>query len=221
MDTLRNFFIKIKGNAPFRIKLFLCASFLCNVLYSIFLFVVGRLYISNWFLVMSIYYALLSIVRSVCIFQVYSRKQELPKIKAMQACGVFLLLIDLVVATMMFILMHGDKAVQHHEITVIALAAYTFSALTIAIYNYVKYMRKREYIFSCIKAISLTAASVSLVNLTTTMLHTWGRQNEALKSVILPILSAFVSIFIIVCAILMIRKTNLDIRTLKYGKEGK
>ena len=51
------------------------------------------------------------------------------------------------------------------------------------------------------------------------MLSTFGESNLLLRSIILPVLSGFVSIFIIVCAIIMIRKANLDLRKLKNGKE--
>lgn len=215
------FFERIRADTTFRIKLFLLLSFVFNITYSVFLFVVGQIYSSKWFFVMSIYYGLLSIVRSIYLLQIYSQKQLFSKIKILRICGFFLLLINLLVSTMMFILIHGNQVVKHHEITVIALAAYTFFSLTIAIVNSVKYLRKKDYIFSCIKITSLIAASVSMVTLTNTMLATWGEDNTLLRSIILPILSGVVAIFIIVCAILMIHKANLDLRILKNGKERK
>ena len=54
-----------------------------------------------------------------------------------------------------------------------------------------------------------------MLTLTNTMLATFGSENELLRSIILPILSGVVAIFIIVCAILMIKKANNDLKVLK------
>lgn len=213
------FFERIKIDTAFRIKVFLCLSFIFNIAYSIFLFVVGQIYSSKWFFITSIYYGLLSIARIFVYLQISPQKQLISKIKTMRACGCFLLSINLVFSTMMFMLIYGNQYIKHHEITVITLATYTFTSLSIAIINSIKYLRKNDYLYSSAKIISLISASVSIVTLTNIMLSTFGEKNLLLRSIILPILSGFVSIFIIVCAILMIRKTNLDLRKLQHEKE--
>ncbi len=181
----------------------------------------GRIYDSKWFLVISVYYGLLSLSRIFVFLQLSPKKSLVTKIKTMRVCGYFLLSINLVFSIMTFILIFGNQSAQYHEITVITLATYTFSSLTIAIVNCVKYLRKNDHLHSCAKLISLISASVSIVTLTNTMLFTFGPDEILLKNIILPLLSGFVAIFIIVCAILMIRKANLDLRILKNGKEGK
>ena len=169
----------------------------------------------------SIYYGLLSLSRIFVFLQSSPKKRLVSKIKTMRVCGFFLLSINLVFSTMMFLLIYGNQYVKHHEITVITLATYTFTSLTIAIVNSVKYLRKNDHLHSCAKLIGLISASVSIVTLTNTMLSTFGEDELLLRSIILPLLSGFVAIFIIVCAILMIRKANLDLRILENGKERK
>ena len=212
-------FERIKTDTTFRIRLFLCLSFLFNIAYSIFLFAVSQIYSSKWFFVTSIYYGLLSVVRIFIYSQITLQKQLVSKIKAMRACGYLLLSINLVFSTMTFILINGNQYIQHHEIVVITLATYTFTSLTIAIINSIKYLRKNDYLHTCAKIISLISASVSIVTLTNIMLCTFGEDNLLLRSIILPILSGFVSIFIIVCALLMTSKANLDLRNLKNGEK--
>ncbi len=215
------FFERIKSDVAFRIKLFLCLSFIFNIAYSIFLYVIGRIYSSKWFLVISIYYGLLSLSRIFVFLQISPKKRLVSKIKTIRVCGFFLLSINLVFSTMMFILIYGNQYVQHHEITVIALATYTFTSLTVAIVNSVKFLRKNDHLHSCAKLISLISASVSIVTLTNTMLSTFGENELLLRNIVLPLLSGFVAIFIIACAFLMIRKANLDLRILENGKERK
>lgn len=214
-------FKKIKKKIAFRTKVFLKISLLFNLFYALFLFIIGWLYLSKWFLVMSAYYGLLALTRFFVFLQISPQKSVVTKLKTMRACGGFLLLINLVVATMMFILINEKQQIPRHEITVITLAAYTFLSLTVAIVHCVKYFKKSDYIYSCIKFLSLTVASASLVTLTNTMLSTWGEPNTLLRSIILPLLSFFVSVFIVNCAIFMIRKANLQLRIFEYEKERK
>ena len=215
---IAGFVERIKGDIQFRIKLFLCLSIIFNFAYSIFLFVVSRIDVSRWFFVMSIYYALLSVTRLFIYFGINPQKSDIYKAKTMRNSGWFLLLINLVVSTMMFILVLGNRQVKYHEITVISLATYTFTTLTVAIINSIRYYKKEGQIYFCVKVISLVSASVSLVTLTNTMLSTFGQDNDLLKSIILPILCVAVSIFIILTAILMIVKANSRLRVLKNEK---
>ena len=54
---------KIKLDCDYRTNFFLLLSFIFNIIYSIFLFVVSQIFFSKWFFVMAIYYGLLSMVR--------------------------------------------------------------------------------------------------------------------------------------------------------------
>ena len=116
---------------------------------------------------------------------------------------------------MMFLLIYTTLYVQHHEITVITLATYTFAMLTVAIIDVIKYLKYDNYVFSSIKVINLISASISIATLTNTMLTTFGNGDTNLRNIMLPILCASVSIFIIFCAIMMIIKANKELRLLK------
>lgn len=209
---------RIKKDKDFRIKAFLCLSLIFNFAYASLLFVVSQIYSSRWFFVMSIYYAMLAIAR-ICIFVQIKRGNLREKILIMRACGCFLFFLNFTVGVMMFILIYTPQNIRHHEITVITLATYTFSTLTIAIVGGIKYVKRRDYVYSCVKIISLISASVSLVTLTNTMLTTFGEDTLRLQKIILPILSGVVSIFILACATFMIAKSNFALRRLKYEEK--
>ena len=137
------------------------------------------------------------------------------KISTMRACGFFLFLVNVAVSVMMIVLSYTLSHIKHHEITVITLATYTFSSLTLAIISSIKHLKNNDHVYFCVKAISLISASVSMVTLTNTMLATFGDGNTLLRSIILPIISAVVSVFIIVCAVLMVKKANRALRGLE------
>lgn len=212
------FLKRIKKDTEYRIKTFLILSLVFNFAYSIFLFIISQIFSSKWFLVMYAYYTVLSIVRLFIFFQTAPNKTVKKRIITMYVCGIFLFLVNVVVSVMTFILIYTAVPIKHHEITVITLATYTFSALASAIVSSVKQIRQNNHVFSCIKLVSLISASVSMVNLTNVMLATFG-DGGYLRNIILPIFSGVVSIFIIFCAILMTRKAVFDLRELKNEKE--
>lgn len=145
------FLERTKIDTALKVKLFLAFSLIFNIVYSVSLFVISQIYSSKWFFVMAIYYCLLSIVRNICFLQINRPKQVFSKIKTLRICSIFLFLINLIVSTIMFILIHENQVVKYHEIIVIGLATYTFSSLTIAIINCVKYLRKKIILFPVLK----------------------------------------------------------------------
>ena len=212
------FFQKLKKDFHFRIKVILLFSCVFNVIYSLFLFVSSWIYASRWFLVMSLYYALLSIVRIYTYCRTGPTKREIQKVVIMRNCGYLLFLLNLVVSVMMFVLIYTMRQVRYHEIIVIALATYTFTDLTIAILSTIKYVKKKDYDYSTIKTISLISSVVSMVTLTNIMLATFGSDNEALRKIILPLLCGVVAIFILASAIIMIIKSNSRLRIIRNEK---
>ena len=214
-----HFLRKIKSDGDFRVKSFLICSFVLNFAYALFLFVVSQIYFSKWFFIMSIYYALLFAVRIFMFSQIVVQKTPRGQLKVMRAFGCFLFLLNVTVSVMMFLLIYTVPYVKHHEITVITLATYTFYSITLAAISSVKRLKTNDYVYFCVKILSLVSASVSMVTLTNTMLTTFGENIALLRRIILPILSGIVSIFIIACAVLMLRKANTHLRILKNEKE--
>ena len=214
-DKNLSFLKKLKLDSDYRINFFLLFSFIFNIIYSIFLFIVSHIFFSKWFFIMAVYYALLSMVR---IFIFLTNRKQITKNKEvliMRTVGYFLFILNLVVSIMMFLLIYTTQYVQHHEITVITLATYTFATISVAIINVIKYLKYDNYVFFSVKLINLISASVSIVTLTDTMLTTFGNDESILRSIILPILSVSVSIFIMFCAIIMIIRANKELRLLK------
>ena len=220
-DAKNSLFARLKSDVHFRIKFVLCVSLCCNGIYSGFLVLLGKIYLSNWFFSIAIYYGLLFLVRLTLFLYVKPNCSNMSKLKTMRFSGCFLLLINLVVSTMMFILANGYHQVQYHTITVIAIATYTFGSLIIVIISNFKHFKKYNQIYFCIKIISLASASVSLVTLTNVMLSTFGANNHLLRSIVMPLLSGVVALFITASAIFVIYKSNLLLKKIKNEKQQK
>lgn len=145
----------------------------------------------------------------------------LDELKKYRACGIILLVMNLALALMIFFMVYWNRTFNHHEITTIALAAYTFTSLTLAIINTVKYRKYNSPVYSASKAISLVSATVSVLTLESTMLTTFndGTMDLTTRRSMLGASGGVISVFIITMAIYMIVHGTKKIKLLRAVKE--
>ena len=131
-----------------------------------------------------------------------------------RACGWVFLIMNLALSLMIFFMVYWNRTFEHHMITAIAMAAYTFLAFTVAIVNIVKYKKYKSPVFSATKAISFAAACVSMLTLSSTMLTTFsdGTMGAVEKKIMLGSIGFAVSGVILVMAIGMIVKGTKELK---------
>lgn len=138
-----------------------------------------------------------------------------------RTCGWVFLVLNMALTGMIFYMVYRNRIVEHHEITTIAMAAYTFTSLTLAILNVIKYRKYNSPTFSAAKAISLASACVSMLTLEGTMLATFGTDMErGTQQLFLGLSGVTISAFILVMAIYLIAHGNKKIICMEneYGK---
>lgn len=207
-----------------RVKVSLYGSLIWNTAYAVFQLGLGFWHHTFWFYSMAGYYIALAVMRFFLVRHTSKHKpgermkEELSKYRA---CGIVFLLMNLTLSLMVFFMIYWGRTFHHHEITTIAMATYTFGSLTMAIVNVVKYRKYNSPVYSASKAISLAAASVSMLTLESTMLTTFGDASVNLTSrrIMLGASGGAVSVFIIVMAIYMIVQSNKKLKQLGTAEE--
>ena len=123
-----------------------------------------------------------------------------------RACGWVLLLMNLALALIIFFMIYWKRTFEHHMITAIAMAAYTFTAFSVAIINVIKYRKYNSPVFSASKVISLAAALVSMLTLESTLLTAFGGETMTVSAQkwMLGATGGAISVFIVSAAIYMI-----------------
>ena len=123
-----------------------------------------------------------------------------------RTCGWVFLLMNLALALIIFFMVYFNRTFEHHMITAIAMAAYTFTAFTVSIVNVVKYRKYNSPVFSASKAISFAAACVSMLTLASTMLTTFGdgTMGSIEQKIMLGSIGFAVSAVVVAMAITMI-----------------
>ena len=158
-------------------------SFAINVAYTVYNGVIGIMNQSAWFITMAVYYSLLGIMRycAVNTERKTSRMEEQKLIRKKQLSvirtdGILLLLLNLALSGVVLLTIAQGRAKTHSEIMVIAIAAYTFYKITMAVINMVKVRKMESPILITIRNIGVADALVSLLTLQATMLASFRKR---------------------------------------------
>ena len=203
-----------------RVNTSLYGSLAWNALYGIFQLWLGFYHHTFWFYSLGAYYICLAVMR---FFLVRHTRKYAPGEKMREeliqyrACGWVFLLMNLALALIIFFMVYWNRTFEHHMITAITMAAYTFTALTTAIINVIKYRKYNSPVFSASKAISLAAALVSMLTLESTMLTTFGdgTMTAIEQKLMLGATGGAISVLIVATAIYMIVVGTKKLKELK------
>jgi hypothetical protein len=126
-----------------------------------------------------------------------------------------MLVLNIALTLIVFFMVYWNRTFNHHQITTIALAAYTFASFAIAIINFVKYRKFKSPVYSAAKSISLTSACVSIITLESTMLTVFGSDMDVIvRKILLGCSGGAVSIFVVLLAINIIFNGNRQLKNL-------
>ncbi len=191
-----------------RVNVSLYGALIWNTAYALLQLGMGFWHNSFWFYSLAGYYISLAVMRSFLLHHTSRHKageKMLNELMKYRACGIVFLIMNLALALIIFFMVYWNRTFNHHEITTIALAAYTFTSFTVAIVNIVKYRKYNSPVYSASKAISLASACVSMLILESTMLTTFGgTMNLAERRVLIGVSGGVISAFIIAMAVFMI-----------------
>ncbi len=212
------------SEAGLRVKISLYLSFSVNVLYVLMQLVLGCVNHSVWFYSLAGYYFLLVIMR---FFLLKEMKQDrwgtdrFFELLLYRFCGILLLCMNIALAAVVFYIVWQNQGFEHHYIVTIAMATYTFTTLTMAIRNLVRYRKYNSPVMSASKVISLVASLVSMLSLETAMITAFGDGNDALfRRVITGVSGTAICISVLVMAIYMIVSSTKEIKILKGDSDN-
>ncbi len=212
-------------DAHLRVNTSLYGGLLWNTAYALLQLGMGFWHHTFWFYSLAGYYVILAVMRFFLVRYTTKNKpgeKRRDELIRYRACGIVFLVMNLTLSVMIFFMVYWNRTFEHHEITTIALAAYTFTAFTKAIISIIKYRKYNSPVYSAAKAISLASACVSMLTLEATMLTTFNDGSIDLtgRRIMLGCTGAAVSIFIIVMAIYMIVQSTNTLRTLRCVEEN-
>ena len=208
-----------QDDAQLRINVTLYGTLVWNTAYALLQLGMGFWHHTFWFYSLAGYYLCLAVMRFFLARYVTKHRagermrEELIRYRL---CGWIFLFMNLTLSLMVFFMVYWDRTFVHHEITTIALAAYTFTAFAMAIVNMVKYRRYNSPVYSASKAISFAAACVSMLTLESTMLTTFGdgSMDALTRNVLLGCTGGAVSVLVVTMALYMIVSSSKKLKAI-------
>lgn len=207
---------RYKSDTRWRITISLYGSFGINSAYAFLQLGLGIYHKTIWYYGVAAYYFLLAVMRFYLLRYTKNhepgenRKREL---HGYRFCGVVLLGMNLALSVIVFYITWQNRTFVHHKITTIAMAAYTFTAFTMAIINLIRYRKYQSPVFSAAKVIGFTAAMVSMLTLETTMLTVFGEgENGDFDRMMTGITGTAVILVVLIMAVYMIVKSTREIK---------
>lgn len=207
-----------------RTKVTLTGNVLWNSAYAAMHLILGFYHRSAWFYTLGGYYGSLAIMRFFLARHTLRHRpgdEMVQELKHYRTCGWIFLMMNLALSAMVFYMIYENRLIRHHEITTISMAAYTFTSLSVAIVNVVRYRKYNSPVFSASKAISLASALVSMITLEGTMLVTFnsGTLSPAAARLFLSLSGGAISMFIVTMAVYMIVTANRNLNSLEHHHE--
>lgn len=202
------YYLRYQSDVQLRINISLYSAFAFNAVYAVFQFCLGLWHQSAWFYAMAGYYLLLALMRLTLVRHTHHHaagEDSAMEWRKYRLCGWLLLGMNLVLAIFTLYFVYRIRVFRHHEITTIAMAAYTFTALTMAIINVIRYQKYGSPAYSAAKDIALVSATVSMLTLENALLTTFGKADgELFRQIILRISGAAVILIVQGIALYMI-----------------
>ncbi|MGN1294826.1 MAG: hypothetical protein ACI4U5_00315 [Bacilli bacterium] len=199
-----------------RMNVSLYGSLVWNITFALFQLGLGIYHNSFWFYAMFVYYVMLALMRFFLAKHTKKYKANEEAIienKKSILCGYLLIAMNLALGVIVFFMVYLNKTFYHHQITTIAIAAYTFFTFISAIVNFVKYRKYNSPVYSSAKIITLIAGAVSMLTLESTMLTTFGGDdNPMFGRIMLSLTGAVIIVFTVVMGLIMIVKGTKRIK---------
>lgn len=220
VDIIKNYINKIIDNNKYlskykkdyklRYKLSLYTSLSINILYVIFKFTSGIIYKSSWFIVFSLYYLLLVIIRTNIL------KEEIKDNKTIKSewlkyrqCAVILLFMNVILTMIILVILNFNITIRYHIYIAISMAIYTFYIMIYSIVNLIKYRKLNSPLVMASKVVNIVTSLIGMLSLEVTMLSTFGENKIVFNKIMIISTGGVFSIVIfIICMYMIIKSTE-------------
>ncbi len=211
---------RLQDDARLRVNISLFGSLLWNAVYALLQLWLGFYHHTFWFYSIGGYYICLALMRFFLLLHTkkYTPGQRMrTELVKYRACGWIFLTMNLALSLIIFFMLYWNRTFEHHMITAITMAAYTFTAFSTAIVNVIRYRKYNSPVYSASKAISFAAACVSMLTLTSTMLTTFndGSMSAITQKIMLGSVGLAVSVVVVTMAIYMIVQSTKKLKIIK------
>lgn len=190
----------------FRGYVSICAGMAVNLIYAVFRAVTGILYASVWLISSAVYFLLLGVLRAVLAVS-YHRSAGTPReFSRYRMTAWCLLVLNLMMGGLMLQTLQGNTAGNYPGYTIYASATYTFWQWIHTAVQLRRCRRLGSPILSASKAVSFTAALMSVFGLQNAMITVFSGGDEPFRVLMNRLCGAGVFLTVIAISLFMLLK---------------
>lgn len=142
---------------------------LANLLYGLYMGVLGVVLHSWWFIALAAYDIVLTVLRFALELCRTNRPEEIQRFVP-RFTGGMLLFLSVTMAGITYLCLLDERGSHHHVIVMITLALYAFTKITLAIVRMVRHRDDRHPAVRCLRNVRLADGAVSIFALQRSML---------------------------------------------------
>lgn len=212
------FFARLFNDAYFRTRLGLYIGIGINAAVCTQKFVSGCVYSSGWLIFLALYYILLALMRFFLLRHFLKNGKTMQmnynaECRSQRFCGFILLSLNIVLSGMMTLIVTQNKSAVYPGNLIYFMALYAFYNLINAVASMAKSKKYASPAISASRALSLTAAMVSMLMLETAMLSRFSGAGDAkMRHYMTSVTSAVICTVITVMAIYMIAAASAKMK---------
>ncbi len=180
-----------------------------NLLFVFYNGILGVLTSSIIFVASSIYYLLLSSMRFSTVLLNRKGKKQNDSLTA-SIIGVMLIILSVIFHIMVIVSMKEKTAEVYTTITMITIATFTFTKITMAIITAVKHKGEHSKLYKSINAIRYSEVAVSLLTMQQSMLVSFEGADEKSSVILNACTGAGVCFFILALGIITLKNSRKE-----------
>lgn len=212
------------NNPQIRIRVTLYFGLLVNFIYAGIKLVNGIQYQSIWFVAVSVFYAVLSLMRFILVKSVRgnmhkeSKSQYIHGLRSYRFCGYLMFLLNVAMCGIVMQMVWKNESYYYPGYIIYLSAAYAFTCLVSAIISVFRYRDMRAPELSAAKLLSLAKSGMSLLAMQTAMLMQFG-DDFAFRQMMNSISGGLVCSMVFCMAIYMIARSRKEFQMLNEQGE--
>ena len=211
---------KYMTDAAYRTHCSLYVSLGINLLYVATNLFCGILYRSVWSITLAAYYIILAVMRFLLLRfanKIGIGNNRVKELRRSRLCGIILMTVNFVLSGVVILVIVQNKAFEYKGILIYVMAMYTFYMTVHSIVSIFKYRKYNSPVMSTAKSISLAAALVSMLSLTTAMLSQFGTENKMpqFNQIMVGATGAGVCVIVAAMSVYTIVRTNKELKKLR------
>jgi len=190
-----------------------------NLLYVAVNAISAVVYNTYWFVLFSVYYAILAVMRFLLVRYVGKNKigaSRLGELHRARLCAGILLTVNLALSGAVLMMVFHHRGFDYQGILIYVMAVYTFYTTTTAIIDMVRYKKYGSPIMSVSKVIKMAAALFSMLSLETAMFAQFGGDMPwESQRIMIMATGGGIAVIVVGMAMYMIVRTTKEIRSFK------